>query len=210
MGQCPDLVDESLLVGAEPFPNPAKIDVTRLLASHKDAILSEFEAFRKKSDWDSEFYFKHNQDNDLVQGNDLRRWTEMLLFDRGTWDHQNCLLFPTPCKVLKGLPAVEGILHGKRSGQVSLLKLEAGTTLVPHFGSVNWRYTSHLGLLVPEDVVMHAGDKSEHFRRGEVLVLDDSFLHSVVHNGTGPRVTLFVNFFHPKTKPLTYDEWLAQ
>eukprot|EP00747_Dinoflagellata_sp_TGD_P193588 gnl/TRDRNA2_/TRDRNA2_59962_c0_seq1.p1 gnl/TRDRNA2_/TRDRNA2_59962_c0~~gnl/TRDRNA2_/TRDRNA2_59962_c0_seq1.p1 ORF type:complete len:424 (+),score=73.04 gnl/TRDRNA2_/TRDRNA2_59962_c0_seq1:70-1272(+) len=206
--QCPDQVDESLLAGAEPFPAASDFRVSELLVKHKDAIINEFEKFKQRPDWDSAKYFRPNQDNDLVSGNEETRWTEMCLFDRGYWDPRTCDLVPTACRILKGLLEVEGIVHGKRSGQVSLLKLEAGTTLVPHFGSVNWRYVAHLGLLVPEGVVISGGKEKRTFKLGEVVVLDDSFLHSVVHNGTGPRVTLFANFFHPKMKPMTQEEWL--
>merc|ERR1711972_1147292 len=100
-----------------------------------------------------------------------------LLFDKGAWDPRFCAILPTACKILSGLREVEGIFKGKRSGQVSLLKLEAGTKLVPHFGSVNWRFTAHLGLLVPDNVFIHAGTETRRFKQGELLILDDSFLH---------------------------------
>eukprot|EP00927_Polykrikos_kofoidii_P041115 TRINITY_DN35033_c0_g1_i1.p1 TRINITY_DN35033_c0_g1~~TRINITY_DN35033_c0_g1_i1.p1 ORF type:complete len:425 (-),score=47.13 TRINITY_DN35033_c0_g1_i1:33-1241(-) len=207
--QCPDHIDESLLDGAVPFPETSGLRVPTLLLQHRDAILAEFNAFQQRSDWQSTAYFKPNQDNDLVLGNRPQLWTELLLFDRGNWDHQACKLFATACRVMRGLIEIEGIAHGKRSGQVSLLSLAAGAKLVPHFGSVNWRYTAHLGLLVPEGVTMFAGEESRAFQQGEVLLLDDSFLHSVVHNGTGPRVTLFVNFFHPSVNPITHEQWLG-
>ncbi|CAK0892096.1 unnamed protein product [Prorocentrum cordatum] len=204
--QCPDLVDEGLLEGAEPFPRPEGQRVPELLERHKAAIVREFEQFWKEPS--SMDYFSPNQDNDLVAGDRPRQWTEMLIFDKGQWDAKACGHLPTVCGILRGLIDVEGIVHGKRSGQVSLLKLEAGATLVPHFGSVNWRYVAHLGLLVPEGVEMRAGNESRRFVEGELLLLDDSFLHSVQHGGVGPRVTLFVNFFHPKARPVTHAEWL--
>lgn len=208
--QCPDQVDESLLGGAVPFPRAEGSRFVQLLVERREAINLEFQAFSNREGWDSSRYFKSNQDNDLVQGNEPRRWTEMLFFEKGQWAADHCKIFPTVCRTLRGLVEVEGILHGKRSGQVSLLKLEAGSTLVPHFGSVNWRYTAHLGLLVPDDVFLQAGGETRRFEQGELLILDDSFLHSVEHNGTSPRVTLFANFFHPEAHPMTYDEWLSQ
>lgn len=206
--QCPDFVDESLLESASPFPSMQDLRVPRLLQQHGEKILSEFELFRRRDDWDSANFFQPNQDNDLVLGNTPSSWTEMLFFDRGQWSPQHCSLLPTICKTLRGLLEIEGIAHNKRSGQVSLLKLEEGTSLVPHFGSVNWRYTAHLGLIVPEGVTMRGGSESRLFRRGEVLLLDDSFLHSVEHRGVGPRITLFANFFHPKVDVFTHEEWL--
>jgi len=139
------------------------------------AIMKEFDDFRKQPGWKG--LFKPNQDNDLVLGNDGQTWTELLLFDRGSWDPRYCAIFKTTCKIFGGLRDVEGIFNGKRSGQVSLLKLDA---------------------------------ESRQFQQGEVLVLDDSFLHSVKHGGIGPRVTLFASFFHPKAKPFSPEEWYAR
>merc|ERR1711865_306367 len=175
-----------------------------LLQQHTGAITKEFNEFQRQPGWKA--LFKPNQDNDLVLGNDGPKWSEMLLLERGAWDPRYCAIFKTVCKILGGLRDVEGIFNGKRSGQVSLLKLEPGTTLVPHFGSVNWRYVAHLGLLLPANVVIYGGNESRNFVQGEVLVLDDSFLHSVRHQGDGPRVTLFVSFFHPEAKPYTPEE----
>lgn len=205
--QCPDKVEEAFLDGAVPFPDPSESRVTQLMMENSATIVKEFNEFRKQPGWST--FFKPNQDNDLVQGNGQLQWTEMLLFDKGAWDPRYCAIFPTVCKKFAGLRDIEGIFNGKRSGQVSLLKLEAGTTLVPHFGSVNWRYTAHLGLLVPDNVTMTAGGESRQYVQGEVLLLDDSFLHSVRHEGKGPRVTFFVNFFHPLAKPFTPEEWYA-
>eukprot|EP00929_Paragymnodinium_shiwhaense_P007880 TRINITY_DN111800_c0_g1_i1.p1 TRINITY_DN111800_c0_g1~~TRINITY_DN111800_c0_g1_i1.p1 ORF type:complete len:400 (+),score=99.28 TRINITY_DN111800_c0_g1_i1:138-1337(+) len=208
--QCPDQVDETLLDGAVPFPLPSSLKVPSKVEKHRAKILAEFDEFKRShSDWDSKKYFAPNQDNDLVDGNEETRWTEMLLFHKGLWDYQNCRIMKTACKVLKNLLEVEGIVHGKRSGQVSLLKLKPGTKLVPHFGGVNWRYVMQFGLQVPEGVTIYAGNESRVFERGTAIVLDDSFLHSVTHDGDDQRVTLFANFFRPDTKPISYDEYLA-
>lgn len=205
--QCPDRVDEAFLDGAVPFPRPEELNVPQLMAKHKDAIMNEFNEFHRQPGWSSNRFFKPNQDNDLVLGNEETKWTEMLLFDRGSWDPRFCAIFRTVCKMFGGIRDIEGIFGGKRAGQVSLLKLEAGTTLVPHFGSVNWRYVAHLGLLVPDNVTIFGGNESRQFAQGEVMVLDDSFLHSVRHHGQGPRVTLFATFFHPEAKPYSPEEW---
>lgn len=206
--QCPDEVDEALLEESVPFPAPEHLRVPRILKKNAGIIMKEFEAFRRDPEWSSERYFRPNRDNDFVQGN--INWTEMPLYSGGSWEHRACAILPSVCRALRGLLDIEGIVHSKPSGQVRLLKLEEGTALVPHFGSVNWRYTAHLGLLVPNGVTMTAGRESKSFVQGKVLVLDDSFLHSVEHTGVGPQVTLFANFFHPRTRPITYDQWLMR
>lgn len=206
--QCPDMVDEVFLADAVPFPRPEELRVGQLMQEHSAAILKEFNDFRVQPGWKS--FFKPNQDNDLVEGNEGQKWAEMLLFDRGAWDPRYCAIFKTVCRIFGGLRDIEGIFNGKRSGQVSLLKLEPGTTLVPHFGSVNWRYVAHLTLATPDNVIMTAGKETRQFKEGEVVILDDSFLHSVSHQGASPRVTLFASFFHPKAKPMTPEEWYAR
>jgi len=197
--QCPDRYDASLFTGASPFPSLEGLRIPRVLASHGAALAAEFSSFAEKPGWDSSANFRSHQDNDLILGRNLSQWTEMLLFDRGSWDLRACQFFPTACGILRGLPEIEGVAHGHRAGQVGLLKMEAGTSLAQHFGTANWRYVAHFGLLVPDGVFVTSGGETRQYEQGKVLVLDDSWLHSVEHTGQGARFNLFVNFFHPHT-----------
>mmetsp|Transcript_124668 Transcript_124668/g.285584 ORF Transcript_124668/g.285584 Transcript_124668/m.285584 type:complete len:204 (-) Transcript_124668:177-788(-) len=183
-------------------------EVTRIIEQNKDEIASDFQKFMSKGGSG----FNPNQDTDLVDGGTKELWTEYLLFEKGVWNPIECMNFPSVCQPFKKLLAITGIGNGKRSGQVSLLKLEPGTHLVPHFGSVNWRFVAHHGLQVPEKQVrIKVGEEEKWYQQGKTLVLDDSFLHEVHHKGQPgvdpPRITLFVNFFNPNITVITEEEF---
>jgi len=201
---CPELIDDSLLDGAAPFPHAAGLRVPELLKKQRRSLHAEFLAYWRRSSKASDWQIVPDHDLPSTPG----CWTEIILFHLGEWSQKWCKVFAMACKTLKGLPEIEGSVHGHYSGKVSLLKLDAGTYLRPHFGAFNWRYTAHLGLLGAEGGIYRAGGKKRSLQVGEVFVLDDSFLHDVANTGTGPRVNLVANFFHPKTDPqlLTEDD----
>ena len=94
---------------------------------------------------------------------------------------------------MSSLAAVAGVVQGfdeaQAPGQVTILRMEGGTTLAPHCGPRNSRLTAHLPLIVPEidepkqgsNVglrVGHPRDESwQMWEEGQVLIFDDSFEH---------------------------------
>ena len=62
--------------------------------------------------------------------------------------------------------------------------------LRPHCGEGNFRWVMHLGLDVPSGVAITVGGKTVAWEEGKVIVFDDSYLHSVEHNGDRDRVVL--------------------
>jgi hypothetical protein len=98
--------------------------------------------------------FQLQTDFDLVS---TGAWTEYLLYDDGRWHDAHCERLPTICEVLSGLAAVAGTVKGvdeggksiESPGQVTILRMDAGTELGPHCGPRNSRLTAHLPLIVP-------------------------------------------------------------
>ena len=110
-----------------------------------------------------------------------------------------------------------------RSGGVSIitsqfLRLEPGVQLRPHCGEGNFRWVMHLGLDVPSGVAITVGGKTVAWEEGKVIVFDDSYLHSVEHNGDRDRVVLAMQVRRrpgPAFSRVLGDErlrerWLAQ
>ena len=80
------------------------------------------------------------------------------------------------------------------------------------------RLTCHLGLVGCENTFVSVGDETRPYEDGKCVVFgarklffffflvnaylatskDDSFVHSVAHKGTQRRVTLMLDFWHPK------------
>mmetsp|Transcript_85330 Transcript_85330/g.265229 ORF Transcript_85330/g.265229 Transcript_85330/m.265229 type:complete len:94 (-) Transcript_85330:49-330(-) len=78
------------------------------------------------------------------------------------------------------------------------MRLSPGGMVKPHFGNAP-RLSVHLALATPEPqaAAMLVGDSVVHWREGEVLLFDDTYIHSVVHRGRLPRYVLNVWFCHP-------------
>ena len=84
-------------------------------------------------------------------------WSEVILWDSDgitAGFSKNCNRFPITCSVMHRIPMITGtnVLQGgiPVMGQVTFFKLKAGSHLVPHVGTNNFRLTAHLGLIVPE------------------------------------------------------------
>eukprot|EP00051_Salpingoeca_urceolata_P025029 m.444955 g.444955 ORF g.444955 m.444955 type:complete len:302 (-) comp20300_c18_seq2:262-1167(-) len=78
------------------------------------------------------------------------------------------------------------------------LRLEPGGFIRPHCGSGNYRWVAHLGLVIPEGVSITVAGEQRRWEEGGVLTFDDSFVHSVRHNGTSDRLILAIQLTNPE------------
>merc|ERR1712048_1294092 len=92
--------------------------------------------------------------------------------------------FTKTCKVLRDQNKYASAIPGAAKFYV----LTPGSVLKPHCGQANLRLFLQLGVIVPSGVSLTVGGIEQRWSEGKVLILDDSFLHSVVHRGTKPRV----------------------
>ena len=142
--------------------------------------------------------FELQMDHELVTEG---YWSEYLLYDDGQWFDHRCEIVPTICQVMSSLAAVAGVVEGfdeaEAPGQITILRMEGGSSLAPHCGPRNSRLTAHLPLIVPEieepsvdePVGLRVGERvgepggeaaAAEWRRweeGQVLIFDDSFEH---------------------------------
>lgn len=121
-------------------------------------------------------------------------WRQFELFARGRRVGQNCARAPLTCKIVEGFEAARTCTRG----QVKFSVMEAGTHVWSHCGPTNCRLRAHLGLRVPRRTFLRVADKWRTWREGEWLIFDDSFEHEVWHNGTGGRLVLIVDIWHPE------------
>lgn len=63
----------------------------------------------------------------------------------------------------------------------------------------------HLGLITPPGPVLNVGPAMMRWHEGEVLVFDDTFIHSAKHDGTEDRYILLAWFCHPCEVAVTQD-----
>jgi aspartate beta-hydroxylase len=108
-----------------------------------------------------------------------RRFDEMIAKAPRTWAAAQALPRPAP-----GFGAV----------YVSIV--EPGTRIRPHCGPTNLRERQQLVLQSDPDARVRGGHEWRGYTEGECVVLDDSFEHEVVHDGTRDRVVLIVDTWH--------------
>lgn len=147
---------------------------------------------------DSTFWSLHfqNQNAETQFGPRDDDWQTVYLVRNREWNQLNCGYTPTACRLLQQRPEIANCAWG--SAGAGYLRLRPGARLKPHFGNAP-RLSAHLGLIVPEegDIHMRVGDQTVHWETGKAVIFDDTYIHSVVHDGLHPRFVLLVWFCHP-------------
>lgn len=120
-------------------------------------------------------------------------WSQLDLFVRGQEVPGRCKKAPVTCSIVRSEVAAAGC----RRGQIKFSAMEAGTHVRPHVGPTNCRLRMHLGLSNTKDTYIRVDQEIRQWQVGKVFMFDDSFEHEVWHNGTGTRLVLIVDVWHP-------------
>ncbi|XP_068626977.1 aspartyl/asparaginyl beta-hydroxylase isoform X2 [Battus philenor] len=124
-------------------------------------------------------------------------WTQLDIFVRGQEIPGRCKRAPVTCSIVKAEVAAARC----RRGQIKFSSMEPGTHVRPHVGPTNCRLRMHLGLSNTKDTYIRVDQETRQWQLGKVLLFDDSFEHEVWHNGTGTRLVLIVDVWHPDLTP---------
>lgn len=124
-------------------------------------------------------------------------WSQLDLFVRGQEIPNRCKRAPVTCSIVRS----EAAAVGCRRGQVKFSAMEAGTHVRPHVGPTNCRLRMHLGLSNTKDTYLRVDQETRQWQVGKTFMFDDSFEHEVWHNGTGTRLVLIVDVWHPALTP---------
>ncbi|XP_022822290.1 aspartyl/asparaginyl beta-hydroxylase isoform X3 [Spodoptera litura] len=124
-------------------------------------------------------------------------WSQLDLFVRGQEIPNRCKRAPVTCSIVRSEVAASGC----RRGQVKFSAMEAGTHVRPHVGPTNCRLRMHLGLSNTKDTYIRVDKETRQWQVGKTFMFDDSFEHEVWHNGTGTRLVLIVDVWHPDLTP---------
>jgi aspartyl/asparaginyl beta-hydroxylase (cupin superfamily) len=118
-------------------------------------------------------------------------WRTFVLYAYGVEARRNCALCPRTAAAVRAIP-------GMQTAMFSIL--EPGKRLPPHRGPYKGLLRVHLALEVPGDGsacwIDLAGHRL-HWRAGEVLVFDDTFVHSAANASAGRRCVLFLDILRP-------------
>lgn len=124
-------------------------------------------------------------------------WSQLDLFVRGQEIPNRCKRAPVTCSIVRA----EAAAVGCRRGQIKFSAIEPGTHVRPHVGPTNCRLRMHLGLSNTKDTFIRVDQTTRQWKVGKVFMFDDSFEHEVWHNGTGTRLVLIVDVWHPDLTP---------
>ncbi|KAL4658346.1 aspartate beta-hydroxylase domain-containing protein 2-like [Arapaima gigas] len=120
-----------------------------------------------------------------------------LLYSAGVCIAANCRLCPSTYRTLLSLRT---FISSNTLGSAGFWVLGSGGSLGGCYGPTNARLRCHLGLQTPAQCELVVGGEPQCWSEGHCLLVDDSFLHTVSHNGTvedGPRIIFSVDLWHP-------------
>jgi aspartyl/asparaginyl beta-hydroxylase (cupin superfamily) len=121
-------------------------------------------------------------------------WKAFYFFLHGKRIEENCARCPRTAAFLDSLP----INHA----HICFSAMPPGGQLKPHVGPTNASLVCHFGVLNCEGATIYAGDQERQFHEGKAVILDDSFVHSVVHRGERTRYSLMITLWHYDLTPI--------
>lgn len=191
--QRPDLFLPELT--AQPVWKATDFPIAAMLEDHWEQIRDEFDACIRN----------HADDTGFVDAEAPKMWD-------GSWQQLFLYLHGRPRPYLKHFPGVEKLLQPFFSeldvpmSGISFSRLSPGTIIDPHFGTHNARLRVHLPIHESPGAVLKVGDEELEWKNGQCLIFDDSFSHSVRHDGDQDRIVLILDIWHPETdRPLRDD-----
>jgi hypothetical protein len=164
---------------AVPFPEPDS--VARSLEQGFEMIAKEFEQVAERN--------VPSPSQALV---DQGSWNTFPLMRAANPVEENIALCPQTWAVAERCP----LLHRMRGG-VYFSIMDPGTHVRPHCGPSNLKLRYHLAIEDDEGAMIRSNGEWRCWRRGECLILDDSFEHEVRHDGSRRRAVLIVDCWHP-------------
>ncbi|XP_069044473.1 aspartate beta-hydroxylase domain-containing protein 2 [Lepisosteus oculatus] len=119
------------------------------------------------------------------------------LYRKGVCVASNCRACP---RTYRALSSLRTFMSANVFGHAAFSLLNAGSSLGGGYGPTNIRLRCHLGLQIPAHCELVVGGEPQCWSEGHCLLVDDSFLHTISHNGSaedGPRVIFTVDLWHP-------------
>lgn len=120
-------------------------------------------------------------------------WNSFHLNNAGVIE-ENASRCPKTMSVLDSLPLAQARAY---MPEIFFSVLQPGAHIIPHYGQMNIRLTVHLGLVIPDNCGLRAGDETRQWREGQLLIFDDSFEHEAWNRGDSDRVVLIFEIWNP-------------
>ena len=164
----------------------------QLLEQHAKAIREEVMRVYERTGGFSELWdVQSDADASLAR---VGKWGQINIIRNGQPETRARELLPLTSKLVLSLPEATSMARG--AAKVSVM--DPGTLIRPHSGPTNSRIRIHCGISIPLSCGMAVnGEPPRTWVEGQCTAFDDSFVHSVWHNGTTPRIVLIVDVWHP-------------
>jgi aspartate beta-hydroxylase len=121
-------------------------------------------------------------------------WNGYYFYRHGERREDNCRACPVTAAALDALPLGRVREHGP---EVLFSVFTPGTHLLPHRGVTNIRSVAHLPLIIPRDCALQVGGEIHEWRKGRVVVFDDTFEHEAWNRSDQTRVVLIFDIWNP-------------
>ena len=161
-----------------------------------DAIVRELEAVRAQ---DAEFApYVQTSAGRPAPNNPLRddpSWGALYFWQGGAPVEENARRCPSVMAALAHAPIP---VIGGRSPMALWSLLRPGTHIQPHHGLLNTRLICHLPLLAPDDCALRVGAETRAWRKGKMLLFDDSIEHEAWNRSGQTRVVLLFEVWRPE------------
>lgn len=124
----------------------------------------------------------------------IRGWKNLFFFKDYQGDEE----------LLAKVPSIKAITDRFRQEQLDkfelfLSVLEPGTHIPAHYGGANVKLTLHLPLSIPEgDTKIRVDEEARTWKRGEMMIFDDTFDHEAWNRTDKPRAVLLLKAYHPE------------
>lgn len=123
------------------------------------------------------------------------RWSAYHLLKGGEPVEGHAERFPDTLAALDlaPMPRVAG-----RAPMALFSLLKPGAHIRPHHGLFNFRLICHLPLIVPPDCRLRVGNRQRSWRKGELLIFDDSMEHEAWNRSDRQRIILLFEIWRPE------------
>jgi ornithine lipid ester-linked acyl 2-hydroxylase len=130
----------------------------------------------------------------LISAKDDKAWRTFFMKGFDAWLPRNCEKVPKTTELLRKLPQISTAMFSI---------IDGGKHIPPHVGFFKSVLRYHLAMVVPSDAPVYivVGGKEYHWKQGEDVLFDDTYLHEVWNKSTERRVVLFCDVLRDSTLP---------
>lgn len=171
----------------------AAVPIAVWLEENYEVFRQDLDLILNQSSFDTLYFMGHVS---MTQFSGRREsWAPLNLIHNRELAPHACEVAQRSCKLLAERPEIARC-HARDVG-AAFARLQPGMGIKPHLWNAPPRLAVHLGLITPPGATMAVGSEELRWEEGKAVVFDDTYIHSVKHEGTEDRYLLIAWFCHP-------------